>query len=263
MEDIAMTIVTGTLRSADAEGLSDLELVLRARGGSVRAFEQVMRRHNRRLFRAAFSLVGSADQAEDIVQEAYVRAFTKLGQFAGPDGFATWLTTITLNEARQHIRRNDRWRSLLAFWGQGGEKDDSAEDELQSLPDDAPDPECAAANRELRRVLEKAIADLPEGFRTVFVLRTVEQMSVEETARCLGLPPPTVKTRLHRAKALLRRSLEMKAESVLPDLFPFAGDRCDRVISAVLARLNLSLENETSLPEVRSAAGDLRPGNLF
>ena len=220
----------------------DFELVRHARAGCVWAFELIMRRYNRRLFRVALSVVRIPADAEDVVQEAYVRAFTRLDQFTGPDGFASWLTTIALNEARQHVRRTGRWAALLDFARERGAS--GGPPTMENFPDDAPGPERLAAADELRRVLERAIADLPERFRTVFVMRAVEQMSVEETALCLDLRSATVKTRLHRAKALLRRSLQDHAEDLLSELYPFAGKRCDGVVAAVLVRLGLPFTEE-------------------
>jgi RNA polymerase sigma-70 factor (ECF subfamily) len=195
------------------------------------AFREIMRRHNRRLFRVARSVTRDDAEAEDVVQETYLHAFAALGSFRGKAGLGTWLTRIALNEAVGRVRRRRTTTDL---------------DVLDTMPpaqilflDGAPvdDPERAAARRQLRGVVEAAVDHLPQPFRTVFVLRDMEGLSVEETALSLGLKPETVKTRLHRARRLLRRTLNERFSDTLSGTFPFAGARCDRIIARVEAIL--------------------------
>lgn len=218
---------------------SDGALVARARRGERAAIRAIVQRNNRSLFRLARSVLGHDAEAEDAVQEAYVRAFTHLGDFRGDSRLSTWLARIVLNEALVRRRR----RAWAAVGGKPRRDSDDVEDErvvrFPLVPAGDPDPEQAAAHAEIRRLLERSIDGLGEPFRVVFVLREVERMSVEETARCLGIPPETVKTRLHRAKAKLRRELQDELAAVLADAFPFAGARCARLTQRVLTRLGL------------------------
>lgn len=209
----------------------DAELVHRCRAGEPDAFRAVMRRHNRRLFRIAYSILKDADEAEDAVQDAYLRAFQSLGQLEDPARFPTWLATIAVNEARGRLRRARRTTPL-----------DDAMLQTEIVPmftEPSASPERLAVSGELRRVLERAVDDLPGPFRTVFMLRGVEGFDVAETAACLGIPEATVKTRFHRARALLRQSLQAEAADALPELYPFAGVRCERIVAAVMRQLSL------------------------
>ncbi|MDB4929869.1 MAG: polymerase sigma-54 factor RpoN [Myxococcaceae bacterium] len=214
-----------------AEALSDEAIVARIRAGEAALFELLIRRNNRRLYRAVRATLGRADDDEvmDVVQDAYVRAFTHLGTFEGRARFSTWLTRIAVFES---LARRRRWRAehpAVAGHEEEREMDDAER---------APDPERKAAGAEMRRVIEAAVDALPDGFRAVFVLRAVEEMSVAETAECLDIPEDTVKSRLHRARALLQQSLA-QLEVVAPTAFSFDGPRCDRVTAAVLGRLRL------------------------
>lgn len=199
-----------------------------------------MRRHNRLLFRVALSVVGDPWEAEEVVQETYLRALTRLHEFAGPSGLRSWLAKIALNEGRGRLRRRRSRAGIEAPPTGGGDPAGVADDAPTAAASPEPDPEHLAAAAELRRAIEAAIRALPAPFRTVFVLRAVERMSVAEVAECLAIPPATVKTRCHRANALLRRRLRVHAEALMPELFPFAGERCDRIVAAVLARLGLA-----------------------
>lgn len=184
-----------------------------------------MRRHNQRLFRLARAVVRDDREAEDVVQDAYVRAFTHLGQFEGRARFATWLSRIALHEALARVRRRRRFAAL------------PEEVTLSDLPNPRPGPEDRAANRELAAALAAAVDALPESHRAVFVLRDVEGLSTAETAEVLGLSQPNVKVRLHRARAALRADLERRLGGEVPRLWSFDGERCDRVVTSVLARL--------------------------
>jgi RNA polymerase sigma-70 factor (ECF subfamily) len=196
-----------------------------------------MQRHNRRLFRVARGVLNDEAEAEDVVQEAYVRAFTHLDGFRGEARLSTWLTRIALNVALGRLRR----RRLMVDLKDIDAISDQGEARVIYLPSarQDSDPEAAAARAEVRRLLERAVDQLPDPFRMVFVLRDIEEMSIEETAAHLGLRPETVKTRLHRARRLLRQSLDRTLSSAVSELFPCAGARCARITEAVLERLGL------------------------
>jgi RNA polymerase sigma-70 factor (ECF subfamily) len=224
--------------AAAADQPADAALVARARRGDGLAFELIMRRHNRRLFRLARSLVGRDHEAEDVLQEAYVRAYARLADLADGAALGAWLARIVANEALGRLRAGSRVVSLDAFRTKA-EPDGMAEPEHDQASD-LPDPERLAASGELRRLLETAVDALPEEFRTVFVLREVEGLSTAETAACLGLRPETVKTRLHRARRQLQERLTGEMLAVSAYLFEFQGRRCDRVVSRVLDRIRQS-----------------------
>jgi RNA polymerase sigma-70 factor (ECF subfamily) len=227
---------TSAVAATGLDGLDDRALVERARNRDGAAVRLIMQRHNRRLYRVARGVLNDAE-AEDVVQEAYVRAFTHLDGFRGEAQFSTWLTRIALNEALGRLRRlrttvdlkdidtiNDQGEARVIY--------------LPSARQDS-DPEAAAARAEVRRLLERAMDELPAPFRMVLVLRDIEEMSTEETAAHLGLRPETVKTRLHRARRLLRQSLDRTLSSAVRDVFPCAGARCARITEAVLDRLGI------------------------
>jgi len=219
------------------DGLDDGALVERARSRDGAAVRLIMQRHNRQLYRVARSVLHDDAEAEDVVQEAYVRAFTHLDGFRGEAQLSTWLTRIALNEALGRLRR----RRLTVGLKDIDAINDQGEARVIYLPSarQDSDPEAAAARAEVRRLLERAVDQLPDSFRMVFVLRDIEEMSVEETASHLGLRPETVKTRLHRARRLLRQSLDRTLSSAVSDVFPCAGARCARITEAVLERLGL------------------------
>lgn len=205
----------------------DEALLGAVRAGSLAAFEALMRRHNQRLFRAARAIVGDDDEAEDVVQEAYVNAYEHLHQFAGSARFSTWLTRIAVNEAIARTRKRRRQEEVVdvddeADWTRGGRSETT--------------PEHQAARGELRRALEAAIDRLPDGYREVFVLRDVEGMDGAEAAECLGLSEVALRVRLHRARARMRTLLS----DATGDAYAFAGERCDRIVAAVLARVAAS-----------------------
>jgi RNA polymerase sigma-70 factor (ECF subfamily) len=206
---------------------SDEALVPRLRAGDVAALEQVMRRHNGRLFRVARSILSDDSDAEEALQDAYVRAFAGIAGFKGEASLATWLTRIAINEALLRLRRRRH--------------DQAPIEEGLALADPRPSPEQDAARRELRGLVERALDTLPAAFRAVFVLRALEQMSVEDTAAALGIRPETVKTRFFRARRHLREQLGAELAAALGDSFPFAGARCDRLVAAVLHRLAVPL----------------------
>jgi RNA polymerase sigma-70 factor, ECF subfamily len=225
-------------RAAELDALTDAQLVQLARQGDGAAFRTIMQRNNRRLYRVARAVVLNDSEAEDVVQEAYVRAFTHLDQFRGDASLATWLSRIVLNEALGRLRRRRPTLDLETI-------DNRPLSQAQVIPFPLAtpqlDPERTMAQREIHRLVEQAIDDLPEAFRIVLVARIIEDMSVEETAQLFGLRAETVKTRLHRARALLRDALKKHIDSALTDAFPFEGLRCERMTSAVLQRLGLPL----------------------
>jgi len=211
------------------------DLVRRTLSRDGAAFRTIMERHNRRLYRIARAVLRDDSEAEDAVQESYVRAFANLGTFRGDSSLATWLGRIALNEALGRLRRRrpavpiDTMEVLRTHA------------QIIQFPNamTAEDPERTMAQREILRLVERATEALPEIFRTVFVTRVIEGMSVQATAELLDIEPETVKTRLHRARHLLRDQLESEIGPVLLDAFPFAGRRCARVTDAVLRRLGL------------------------
>ena len=192
-----------------------------------------MQANNRRLYRLARGILRNDSEAEDVVQETYVRAFTHLESFRGDSSLATWLARIAMNEALGRLRRQRPSVDLDAL------APGALEAQIIQFPLSAPseDPEKSMAQREIQHVVEHAIDELPEAFRIVFITRVIEGMNVEETADILGLKPETVKTRLHRARTMLRDNVEKKIGPVVMEAFPFAGKRCERLTDAVLKRL--------------------------
>lgn len=216
-------------------GNDDAELVRRALSRDETAVRAIMQANNRRLYRLARGVLRNDAEAEDVVQETYVRAFTHLEQFRGDSNLSTWLSRIAMNEALGRLRRQRpsvEWSTL----SQG-----VLEAQIIQFPlTSSEDPEKSMAQREIQHVVEHAIDELPEPFRLVFMTRVIEGMNVEETAQILGLKPETVKTRLHRARNLLRDNVEKKIGPVVMEAFPFAGKRCERLTDAVLKRLGYS-----------------------
>ncbi|HKC61377.1 MAG TPA: RNA polymerase sigma factor [Myxococcales bacterium] len=213
---------------ADVVGpLDDAELVRRIRGGETALFELVMRRYNQRLFRLLRSLLRDEAEAEDVLQDAYVRAYAHLGQLEQPERLASWLTHIAVHEAKARLRRRGRFA-------------DVKEGPLRAVPSPSSDPEQETLGKQLQRVLVSAIDDLPVGYRTVFVLRDVEGMSTAEVSESLRVSEQAVKMRLHRARAALRQVLFDRVGAAALPPFAFAGDRCDRIVAGVLARLELA-----------------------
>src|SRR5438067_11213671 len=216
-----------------ATGAADAELIQRARSRDETAVRSIMQAHNRRLYRIARSILRNDSEAEDVVQETYVRAFTRLDSFRTDSRFTTWLTRIAMNEALGRLRRQRptvEWQAKSENQIQG---------EIIQFPASlhAGDPERTVAQREICALLENAIDKLPDGFRPVFVARMVEELSIEETATSLGLRAETVETKLHRARTLLRKELDEQLDGLMTGVFPFDGRRCERMTDAVLGRL--------------------------
>ena len=214
-------------------GVTDTKLVRRALARDEAAVRTIIKAHNRRLYRLARGILRNDGEAEDVVQETYVRAFTHLKDFRGDSSLSTWLSRIAMNEALGRLRRQ-RPSVELSSLPQGVLEAQIIQFPLTSAADD---PEKSMAQREIQHVVEGAIDELPEPFRIVFITRVLEGMNVEETADILDLKPETVKTRLHRARAMLRDNVERKIGPVVMEAFPFAGRRCDRLTAAVLKQL--------------------------
>lgn len=221
----SMVVRTDPTASAGPEPSTDEAIVARVVAGDVAAFEVIVRRHNQRVFRTVRAILKSDDQAEDAMQDAYVAAFAHLASFDGRARFSTWLVRIAVHEALGRLRRGKRQASL---------DDESSDEDVMAT---TRTPEQAASDVELRSLLEAAVDTLPLGFRAVFMLRAVEELSVEETAEALGIPEETVRTRHHRARGLLREELARKVEDSAREAFPFHLSRCDRVTENVLQRI--------------------------
>jgi RNA polymerase sigma-70 factor (ECF subfamily) len=218
---------------APTSTLSDADIVKRVRAGERALFEILMRRHNQRLYRAARAVVTDEHDVEDVMQQAYINAFTHLHQFEERSQFSTWLTRITLNEAFGR-RRKVQSESMARVTSNS---DADAGEFMETVRSPQPDPERQAYAQELHRVLEEAVDTLPETYRMVFMLRDVEGLSTTETGEGLGLGEEAVKTRLHRARAMIRRAVTARIGEVAAGTFQFQAPRCDRVVAAVLARI--------------------------
>jgi RNA polymerase sigma-70 factor, ECF subfamily len=204
--------------------LTDEELIERIAAGDHALFEMVMRRYNQRIYRAVRAVLGSEEEVEDVMQQAYLNAYRNLRQFAGRSQFSTWLTRIAVNEA---IARRGKQTPFAM-------EDESVMEQAQS---NEPDPEQQTFAAELREVMQRQVAALPDTFRAVLVLRDVEELSTSETAESLGISEDLVKTRLHRARSLLRDNLYRRAGVTLDSLFAFGSSRCDAVVAAVMAQI--------------------------
>jgi len=219
---------------APLEAADDPALVERIRRGDTAAFAVLMRRHNRRLYRTARAILKDDGAAEDALQEAYVAAFRHIDAFRGDAQVATWLTRIVVNQALQALRRTRREQVVVLF---EEAVDEPTGTDASGVAPSAATPENTMLRAEMRRLIERKIDELPEGYRTVFMLREVEELTVDETAAALGVPAATVRSRLFRAKARLRESLAQELDLATQDVFGFDGARCDRIVGAVLVRL--------------------------
>ncbi|HMH08336.1 MAG TPA: RNA polymerase sigma factor [Terriglobales bacterium] len=225
------------------EPLSDEEVVARVLAGETGMFEVVMRRHNQRLYSVARAILRNDGEAEDVMQDAYVRAYEHLNQFAGRAKFSTWLTRIAVHEALARQRRGNRYQELEPM----SEREGDPMDRFASL---TPNPEQQASNSEIRRLLEEAVDNLPDSYRTVFMLRDIEEMSTTDAADVLEITEENVKVRLHRARALLRKSLYARAGMQKNEAFNFHAIRCDRVVKNVFERIQ-KLISKTEGPAAR------------
>ena len=223
-----------TPNPATADPAADRDFAARIAAGDHAAFARLMRKHNRLLFRTARAILRDDAEAEDALQEGYLAAYRAMPAFRGDSKLSTWLVRIVANQAIARRRRIARGAEVITLANGGiDEMEDVAMQESRA-PEN---PEHAASRAETRRLIETRIDQLPEAFRTVFVLRALEEMSVEEVAQCLGIPEPTVRSRYFRAKGLLRESLSRELDAALEEAFAFAGERCDRIVAGVLARL--------------------------
>jgi RNA polymerase sigma-70 factor (ECF subfamily) len=236
--------------------LTDTEIVARVLAGEIELFEVLMRRHNQRLFRAARAIVRDDAEAEDVMQEAYTRAFSQLARFEGRSQWSTWVTRIAVNEALGRVRRTGRFVSTDVDGAPGTQdgirdgantgtkararvdpNDDAWREANGGAAPFPTGPEDHAAARELGGFLERALDELPDIYRSVFVLREIEELSTAEAAACLDISEELIKVRLHRARAALRQRLDQRVGSALRGVYGFHLSRCDRVVNAVMARI--------------------------
>lgn len=220
---------TEILERARVEGWSDEEIVGRVREGETALYEIIVRRYNQRLYRVARAILRDDSEAEDVMQDAYVRAFQHLDQFEGRAPFSTWLTRIAVHEALARLRVRQRAQPFDEQ-GENGEI-------VMAISEKSPDPEQETSRLEVARLLEEELLHLPEQYRAVLMLRDVEGLSTAETAVTLGLTEENVKVRLHRGRSMMRRSLTKRMGAHAREAFPFMGTRCDRVTSAVMKRI--------------------------
>jgi RNA polymerase sigma-70 factor (ECF subfamily) len=227
--EVEMNVVRLGLESVLRHPLADEEIVARVVAGDLPLFEVLMRRHNQRLYRAALAILRDRDEAEDVVQQAYINAYSHLAQFESRSSFATWLTRIAVYEAYARLRKRP--------------PEDAIEEGEGELADPVSiDPERGAINKELRETLEAEIGSLPETYRVAFMLREVEGLSTAETAELLGVSEDVVKTRLHRARERLRAGLFDRAGLTRSDVFTFLGARCDRLVASVFEAIASAAE---------------------
>ena len=222
----------------DYEALTDLELAACLKARDPAAVRLVTTRNNQRLYRTAWSILRNPAEAEDAVQDAYIKAIGAIDRFAGRASLSTWLTRIVINEALSRRRANERRARRLADGSILVMED--YRDKLMGGAAARPSPEAALARRQVARVLETAIAGLPETFRVVFVLRAIEGLSVDETAEALDVLPETVKTRLLRARRRLQQALDPELRTVFDETLAFAGVDCAAMTAAVIRRLDLA-----------------------
>jgi len=221
--------VTTLLEQAKLEGWSDEEVVRRVRDGETALYEIIMRRYNQRLYRVARAILHSDVEAEDVVQDAYVRAYQHLEQYSGRAPFGAWLTKIAVNEALARLRSRGRIQELEAMF--------NGQDDAPALMSNMKSPEQQVSSRETNQLLEEAILALPGTYRAVLMMRDVEEMTTADTAAALELTEENVKVRLHRARALLRKELFNRAGAGRNEAFPFLGARCDKMVRLVFERL--------------------------
>jgi RNA polymerase sigma-70 factor (ECF subfamily) len=236
-------------KQAVSGAADDTALVARIGQRDQGAFESLMRRYNARLFRVARAILKDDQEAEDALQDAYLDAYRNLSHFRGESQLGTWLVRIVANRALMRLRRRKRDNAVVSIDEGRGRAGDGPREYPDKMSESPP---AAALRAEVRRLLERRIDELPVAFRTVFVLREVEELSGEETAECLGIPASTVRTRLFRARALLRDALARDIDTATIDVFAFAGERCDRIVAAVQYRLS----RESSGTPVDAAASN-------
>ena len=212
--------------------LTDEEIVRRVVAGERELFELLLRRYNQRVYRAVRAVIRNANDAEDVMQQAYVSAYRHLHQFEGRSAFATWLTKIALREAAARNKKTNAFLHLVPEL--------AGETTMNDVPEPSPDPEARAVAADLMQHVEAEVTALPETYRSVLLLREVEGLSTEETAACLDISTDVVKTRLHRARAMLRDALYRRAGLGLQTIFSFGAQRCDRVVARVMEEIRLA-----------------------
>jgi len=222
--------ITESLKTAtSSDGWTDDEVIVRVRTGDTALYEIIMRRYNQRLYRITRAILRDDTEAEDVIQDAYVRAYQYLHQYAGDGLFSVWLTRIAVHEALRRLRLRNRSQQL--------EESERDEEGPMNVVETSPDPEQRASIAELNHLLEEAVLGLPDAYRTVVMMRDVEQMSTAETAAALDISEENVKVRLHRGHAMMRGWLFARVGENAKEVFPFMGPRCDRVVLGVFARL--------------------------
>jgi RNA polymerase sigma-70 factor, ECF subfamily len=221
---------------ADHKLLSDSALISRIVSGDTCAFELVMRRYNRALYRTARSIVKDDAEAEDTLQDAYMQAYQSMARFRGESRLLTWLTRIVVNQAVARLRKSAARRAEVISLDGGMDYEQPAAEAAMSIGQ-SESPDSAAMRAETRRLLERKIDELPEAFRTVFVLRALEEMTVEEVSAVLRIPEATVRTRYFRSRSMLREALSRELDFTFEDAFSFDGERCDRIVAGVMKRL--------------------------
>jgi RNA polymerase sigma-70 factor (ECF subfamily) len=219
--------------TAPVSPLSDVEVVGQVRAGNAALFEILMRRHNQRIYRAVRAVLKDEHEVEDVMQQAYINAYTHLGQFAERSQFSTWLTRIALNEAFKRRRKRRQSQSMAVLRHLEADRGEP----MDTIASAQPDPERQAYARELSRVLERAVDALPDTYRAVFMLREIEGLSTSETGAGLGLGEEAVKTRLHRARALVRQAITADLGGTAALAFQFNAPRCDRVVALAMAKI--------------------------
>lgn len=212
--------------------------------GNSQALEILMRRYNQSLYRAARSILKDEQEAEEAVQDAYLKAFRCISQFQGQAKLSTWLTRIVINEALVRRRKHER-RAAIVPIDSASPLDATTAGDLPMASESTPSPEREVQRAEVRRLIERSIDSLPDSFRSVFVLRALEERSVEETSQCLGIPQATVRSRYFRARGLMREAIAREIDISQDDAFSFAGDRCERIVKTVLARIAAKPESPT------------------
>lgn len=221
----------GTFERARSESWTDEEVVDRVKAGDIALYEIIMRRYNQRLYRVALAILRDDAEAEDVMQDAYVRAYQHLDQFAGEAPFSAWLTRIAVHEALRRLRQRNRNQQL---------EDEENGEGIMDMADTSLDPEQRASVAEVGQLLEEAVLGLPEQYRAVVMLRDIEELSTAETAAALDLTEENVKVRLHRGRTMMRGWLFERVGESGKNAFPFMGVRCDRLVLAVFARLTES-----------------------
>lgn len=220
----------GKLAPQTLELASDEEIVARVLAGETLLFELLMRRHNQRVYRTVRAILGADDEAEDVMQQTYLNAYSHLSSFAGHSRFSTWLTSIAVNEALGRRRKSGVAAMRIV-------KSADDDDPILHIQSHAPDPEQQVMSNELQQLLEEGITALPENYRIVMMLRQVEGLSTEETAQSLAVSTDVVKTRLRRARMMLREALLHRAGLTFDRLFEFHAPRCDRVVGSVMQKI--------------------------